>query len=96
MVVVLVYSSKTFRVDNNNINLISIWIHPGQRSPPDPNAFRARVNGWTHTEAALSVQQNSVKQVALACPIHASHRHHTQRSLDLLHHLNDIRIDNKF
>lgn len=95
MVVVFVNPTETFRVYDDDIDGVTALGSAAQRRAPEPDAFGARVDRWANAEASLAVEQNSIEQVTLACPVHACDTDHTKGSFDSLHHLDSLRIDNE-
>ena len=95
MIVILVKTTDAFRIDDKDADWLSFRVEAGEWRTPNPNTFRARVDRWSDTEASLPVEKHSVEQVALTRAVHARDGNDTDWSLDLIHHRDNIRVDNE-
>jgi hypothetical protein len=83
MVLVLVQSPNSLRVDDNDIDLFAIRRGAFNRRTPAPESFGACVNRVTHSKAATLIEQHSIEQVRLAGSVKACNRYNPERFLDL-------------
>lgn len=87
MVVVFIEPAESLGVNHEHIDGLALGCEARERRTPDPDSFRARVDGRSHSEALRAVEQDSVEEVALACAVPPSHCYHAQWAPDVVQHL---------
>ena len=89
MVVVLVKTSNSFRVDYKNIELLAIFSISNDGSTPYPKSLGARVDAWSYPKSftVLHVKETSIHQETLTGPVDTCHSQHSDRSFDILEDL---------
>lgn len=84
MVAILIEATNTLRINHQHIHLLSIFCISNKRRCPHPEPFRTWINrgSYSKTWAVLLLEQHTIQQMALACPVYSCHSHNSNWSFD--------------
>ncbi len=96
MIAIFIQRAYSLRVNNNDIDSLSILHLALDWRAPDPEALRARVHSRPHSESLLLAQDHPVHQVRFARSVKTHHGDHRDWSRYLFYYFQGVRVYSVF